>query len=52
MNQAAWLELLTAFLIAISCVGTAAIYRWWYLKFGYRIDEVQQLNKRQGRKLE
>ena len=52
MTIAAWLELLTAFFIAVGCVGTAAIYRWWYLKFGYRIDEFNSLNKRQRRKLE
>ncbi len=52
MTIAAWLELLTAFFIAVGCVGTAAIYRWWYLHFGYRNDEFQSLNKRQGRKIE
>ena len=52
MTTAAWLELLTAFSIAVGCVGTAAIYRWWYINFGYRNDEFNSLNKRQGRKIE
>lgn len=52
MTYAAWLELLTAVSIAAGCVGTAALYRWWYLKFGYRNDEFHSLNKRQGRKIE
>ena len=52
MTTAAWLEMFYASAIAGSCVGAAYLYRWWYLKFGYRIDEFGQLNKRQGRKIE